>query len=86
MTGKKTYMKKDEVPVFLKKVSYACALMAVELCRDFLAPPPPPPPQRLLHQRPWGVWERLQWQYRPPPASISSVDTRRLTITGGRQR
>ncbi len=22
MTGKKTYMKKDEVPVFLKKVSY----------------------------------------------------------------
>eukprot|EP00986_Skeletonema_menzelii_P017548 scaffold20338_cov140-Skeletonema_menzelii.AAC.5 len=83
MTGKKTYMKKDEIPVFLKKVSYACALMAVELCRDFLAPPPP---QRLLHQRPWGVWERLQWQHRPPPTSISSVDTRRLTITGGRQR
>ena len=27
MTGKKTYMKKDEVPVFLKKVSYALVIM-----------------------------------------------------------
>ena len=37
MTGKKTYMKKDEIPVFLKKVSYASVLTAVDLCHDFLA-------------------------------------------------
>ena len=35
MTGKKTYMKKDEVPVFLKKVSYACVFTAAGLCFEF---------------------------------------------------